>query len=160
MIDKYKTVSIIYGTRGKECACKIADLISKDHSDNIYPVKAELLAEKYLNCENIITTIKDFIESSDFCVILLTYDDINNTRVRQNILIELGMAMVLLKASQCYFFSEKIPLPEDFPSDFRHSINPNYFNPDQPEKSAAEIINYIVGKLDLASYRNILTDNN
>lgn len=160
MIDRYTKVSIIYGVRGKQCACAIADLISKYHSDYIYPVKAELLAEQYLNCENVIKTIKDIIESSDICIILLTFDDINNTRVRQNILIELGMTMVLLKASQCYFFSEKIPLPEDFPSDFKHSINPNYFNPEQPEKSAEEIVNYILRKLKIASNKSILADNN
>ena len=160
MIDTYKKVSIIYGVRGKKCACIMADLFSKYYSDYIYPIKAELLAEQYLNCENVIKTIKDIIESSDICVILLTFDDINNTRVRQNILIELGMTMVLLKASQCYFFSEKIPLPEDFPSDFKHSINPNYFNPEQPEGSAEKIVNYILGNLKIASNKSILTDNN
>lgn len=137
----------------------MADLISKYHSDNLYPIKAELLAEQYLNCENVIKTIKGIIKSSDICIILLTFDDINNTRVRQNILIELGMTMVLLKASQCYFFSEKIPLPEDFPSDFKHSINPNYFNPEQPEKSGEEIVNCILRKLKIASNKSILTDN-
>lgn len=159
MLDKYSKISIIYGIRGRSCACAMADLISKYHSDYTYPVKAELLAEQYLNCGNIITAIKDIIGSSDICIILLTFDDINNSRVRQNILIELGMAMVLLEPSQYYFFSEKIPLPGDFPSDFKHSINPNYFNPELPEQSAKKIVEYIIEKLKVNSYRNILTDN-
>jgi hypothetical protein len=74
MIDKYNRISIIYGIRGKSCACAIADLISRYHSDYTYPVMAELLAEQYLNCGNMITAIKDIIGSSDSSLkeILLT----------------------------------------------------------------------------------------
>ena len=56
-----------------------------------------------LNSENIVSTIKAIISESDVCIILLTFDDIRNTRVRQNILIELGMAMVLLDSSKIYY---------------------------------------------------------
>ena len=160
MISKYRKISIIYGTRGKKCALAIESLFNSKHTCDIYPIKSYLLAKEILNSENIVSTIKAIISESDVCIILLTFDDIRNTRVRQNILIELGMAMVLLDSSKIYYLSEKVPLPDDFPTDLKYAINPNLFNPQADNQTSERVVSTITTEIGVESYKDILTNNN
>lgn len=160
MINKYKNISIIYGASGKECALKMDAELKRLHLDDFFPIRSYILANEILSSGSILDTVKNIIASSSACIVILTFDDMNGTRVRQNVLVEIGMALMLLDKSNCFFISEKRSLPEDFPSDLQGVVNPNYFDKsdldDVVKKTTAEIIRH----LDIKNYRDILSDNN
>ena len=158
MIEQYKYISIIYGNTGRKCATYLADRIEKMHREEGYPVKTHLLADEILNSGTILDTIKDLILSSVACIVILTFDDAEGTRVRQNVLIEIGMAASCIERDKCFFISEKVPLPVDFPSDLRSSINPNYFDKDNLEDIFNKLKPVICRQLELKSNRGLLTE--
>ena len=99
MISKYKKVSIIYGRGGRDCALQIHHRLQALHEQDGMPVEAFLLAEELLSSADIIDRVRDILSASSICVILLTFDDADGSRVRQNVLIEIGIALVLLVLS-------------------------------------------------------------
>ena len=159
MINKYKKISIIYGGSGRECAKLFDGRLTELHQKEYYPIKSCILAKAILNSATIIDTVRNIISSSSACIVILTFDDVDHTRVRQNVLIEIGMALTLIPKEQCFFITEKWPLPDDFPSDLNGVINPNYFDKNDiaqtVDKTCEEIIHY----LGIKDYRNILQDN-
>ena len=128
MINKYKKVSIIYGRGGRECALRIQENLSELHDKKGMPVESHLLADELLSSADIVSRVRDIISSSAMCIILLTFDDVDGTRVRQNVLIEIGMALVLIGRDRCFAVSEKQILPDDFPSDIRGALNVNHMD--------------------------------
>lgn len=156
MISKYKKISIIYGRSGREIAVKISNRLNSLHTENFYPLSASIVAKKVMSGTPIFQQIKDTIADSDICIIILTYDDVNGTRVRQNILIEIGMALMTVDSTdRCIFLTEK-PIPEDFPSDLKGWINANIYDKDAPDEVVENIAEEVVDLLNVQSYKDIL----
>lgn len=157
MISKYKKISIIYGGSGLKCAQCINDKLNELHSKDLYPIKCSIVANQILDGRNIFNSVKNAISKSDLCIIILTFDDIDNTRIRQNVLIELGMALMTVSdTNNCIFLSEKTTLPDDFPSDLKW-INANYFDKNNPDEIAEKVSNNVIDLLKSNSYKNLLS---
>lgn len=161
MINNYKHISIIYGDSGLRCAKKIEEKLMAFHTERCFPIKTHILANSILNGEDVLKTVKSIIQNSSACIIILTFDDVNETRVRQNVLIEIGMALMMIDQEKCYFLTERYPLPDDFPSDLS-TINPNLFDKNDLEKTAKAVSNTIINDLCLkgAYSGGILFDKN
>jgi hypothetical protein len=156
MIEGYKKVSVIYGQGGRKCALGIRENIKKLHYEEGMPVESFLLADELLSSEDIVSRVKEIIESSSQCIILLTFDDADGSRVRQNVLIEIGMALVMIGREKCFVVSEKPFLPDDFPSDIRGALNLNYMDIRDAGPAADKITAEIVRKLILKSHSRLL----
>ena len=108
MISKYKVVSIIYGGEGKTYADKLYKTIEEVSKKKRYPVKAKCVMEKILTDE-LLGQVVNLFKDSEFCVIFLTQDDIvmcegeEKRRVRQNVVLEIGMALIELGRERCIF---------------------------------------------------------
>ena len=158
MINKYKKISIIYGGSGVECARKIDSEINRMHEELMYPIQSAVIANQILGGSNIFQSVKNAISDSDLCIIILTFDDVNNTRIRQNVLIELGMALMTIQNTEnCIFLTERFPLPDDFPSDLKGWINPNYFKKDQLDEIASKVCEEVRHLLKSKSHKKILS---
>ena len=158
MIDKYKKISIIYGGSGVECAREINNRLKKLHDEEMFPVKSHIIANQILGGSNIFRDVKDAISQSALSIIILTFDDVNGTRIRQNVLIELGMALMTVPhTDNCIFLSEKYPLPDDFPSDLKGWINPNYFDKNNLNEIADKVCSEVKRMLGCRSHSNILS---
>ena len=155
MISKYKNISIIYGGSGAECAEAIHQNLIQNHVSFYYPIKSLIMKKEILSSANIMETVQNIISNSSACVIILTFDDIDNTRVRQNVLIELGMALAYIKKENCFFLCDKHELPDDFPSDLKGFVNPNYFDKSNLEHTAECTAKEIISHLSLECTENI-----
>ncbi len=158
MIQEYKKISIIYGQSGRDCAKAIHRKLQKLHDEKGMPVVSYLLAEELLSSEDIVSRVKDIIVSSAQCIILLTFDDADKTRVRQNVLIEIGMALVLVGRERCYVVSERPFLPDDFPSDIRGALNLNCLDIRNADETAEKITAVMTKKLKIKTQSKILED--
>lgn len=159
MIKKYENISIIYGASGRDCAVKMEQELKRRHIEEFYPIKPYILANEVLSSSSILDTVKRIITASSACIVILTFDDVNQTRVRQNVLVELGIALTLIDLNNCFFISEKAQLPDDFPSDLKGVINPNYFDKSNPDEIVKKTCDAIIRHLGLKHYRDILKDN-
>lgn len=158
MISKYKNISIIYGGSGAECAEAIHKKLIQDHISFYYPIQSLIMKKEILSSANIMETVQNIISNSSACVIILTFDDVDNTRVRQNVLIELGMALAYIKKENCFFLCDKHKLPDDFPSDLKGFVNPNYFDKSDLDTTAESISKEIISHLNLECTKNICFD--
>lgn len=161
MISKYKKISIIYGGSGVNCARKIDEYLTKLHDEEFYPLESAVIAKQIMGGANIFKTVKNAISSSTLCIIILTFDDLQNTRIRQNVLVEIGMALMTVEnTDNCIFLSEKTPLPDDFPSDLKGWINPNYFDKDNLEEVAQKVCDEVKVLLKCKPHKNLLSAGN
>lgn len=157
MIERYKKISIIYGGSGRDVATKLNEKINALHTESFYPIVSAIVAKRVLSSASIFSQIKDAISSSDISIIILTFDDVEGTRVRQNVLVEIGMALMAVdNTDKCIFLTEKYPLPDDFPSDLKGWINANHFDKNNIDEIIDEVVEEIVGLLKLKRYKDIL----
>lgn len=111
MIRKYKTVSIVYGGTGKQYASELNERITLLAETERYPITSKLIMESILTQE-LLTGVMDLFRESEFCVAFLTADDCCVTengqrkRLRQNIVFELGMAILQLGRERCILLSD------------------------------------------------------
>lgn len=127
MIRKYKTVSIVYGGTGKQYASELNERITTLAETERYPITSKLIMESILTQE-LLTGVMDLFRESEFCVAFLTADDCSVTengrrkRLRQNIVFELGMAILQLGRERCILLSDfdvhdpSFELPSDMSS--------------------------------------------
>ena len=151
MISNYKKISIIYGHGGHNCAVALKKRLLELHTEKGFPIDPHIIADEVMDGKEIFTRVRDIISSSSLCIILLTFDDIAKTRVRQNVLVEIGMASILVGKDNFIVFSEKSPLPNNFPSDIRGILNPNLLDIRKQNEAVEKITNAIMEKLDLKS---------
>ncbi len=160
MIERYKKISIIYGGSGRDVATRLNERINALHTEQFYPISSAIVAKRVLSCAPIFSQIKEAISSSDMCIIILTFDDVGQTRVRQNVLIEIGMALMAVDdTDKCIFLTEKDPLPDDFPSDLKGWINANRFDKNNIDEVIGNVVQEIVFRLKLKTYKNILSSD-
>ncbi|MCR4792852.1 MAG: nucleotide-binding protein [Lachnospiraceae bacterium] len=160
MIRKYSKIAIIYGGTGKKLAHGLGEQISKMHKDNQFPMQPMLLEKSILNSDSIMSHVIGMVHESSLCVIIFTFDDADQTRVRQNVLIETGIAWSLKGKEKCIFLSNLLNLPDDFPSNIKTEININYFDADDFSERAVQVSNEIIDILKLEDTRKQLVDEN
>lgn len=111
MIQKYKIVSVIYGGKGREYAEQLSTKITDLAQTERYPISAKLIMERILTQE-LLSGVMELFRESEFCVAFLTADDCcvveNNQRkrLRQNVVFELGMAIIRFGRDRCILLSD------------------------------------------------------
>ena len=139
MISKYKTVSIIYGGSGRGYAELLNEKISKVSEKQRYPICSKLIMETILTKE-LLSDVINLFKESEFCVAFLTADDVvmagnKKLRLRQNVIFELGMALIQLGRERCMLLCDFDYRSADFdlPSDM-NSLEILCFEPDDIDK--------------------------
>ncbi len=145
MIYGYKKVSIIYGGKGSEYAKLIEEKLNQLHFEKRYPIKTMCINSDWVS-NTILSDVIGAIKDSDLIYIVFTLDDIGcrkadydkkgveaiNPRLRQNVLIELGMALAVtdmdINKIKVVANFEKSVLGDDFPSDIRDALNIKVFD--------------------------------
>ncbi len=124
MIKKYKTVSIVYGSSGRVYAEKLNAKIENLQSELRYPIQSKIVMESILT-RDILSSVTSLFRDTQICITILTADDVCLTgndkkcRVRQNVIMELGMALFHLGRENCILLStfdprdERVELPSD-----------------------------------------------
>ncbi len=111
MIQGYKNISIIYGGTGREYAQTLKNKIEDISNAERFPICARVINDRVLTRELLHDVMKQFKEC-DFCVAFFTKDDsclvenTKKTRLRQNVIFELGMALIELGRERCIFLSD------------------------------------------------------
>lgn len=127
MISKYKIISIVYGGKGKAYAERLDKKIEMISAKERYPLATKLIMESVLTGELLSGVMKLFRES-EFCIAFLTADDVcvfgdeTHYRLRQNVVFEIGMALIELGRERCILLSDfdcsqkEFELPSDMMS--------------------------------------------
>ena len=159
MITRYKTVSIIYGGRGKKYAERLNDSITGVAEKERYPIAAKMIMESILTRE-LLSDVMGLFRESEFCVAFLTADDIcviegtNRYRLRQNVVFEIGMALIQLGRERCILLSDFdcMTANVDIPTDM-NSLEIRQFDPEQLDA----VIEDVLGKILKDSGHSLLT---
>lgn len=174
MIQKYKTVSIIYGGTGKKYAAEFSDKIHVLAEKERYPISAKMIMERILTQE-LLSGVMNLFRESEICITFLTADDCcikengQYKRLRQNIVFELGMAIFHLGREHCILLSD-FDIHDPFfelPSDM-NSLEIKQFDPDRFSEEMDDVISKILqlsknsacvnGMADeIPQYNNLLT---
>lgn len=149
MIQKYKVVSVVYGGTGKQYAAELNERITRLSETERYPISSKLIMESILTQE-LLTGVMDLFRESELCVAFLTADDCCVTekgqrkRLRQNIVFELGMAILQLGRECCILLSDFDVHDSSFelPSDMGSLVIRNF----TPE-NYSEVIDEVISKI-------------
>lgn len=173
MLSSYKKISIIYGGEGRSYASKIKEELERLHHEEKYPLFVNDLNTEWVG-HDILGDVVKAIKNSDLIFIVFTLDDIgaskknfekdgNNAlrgRLRQNVLIELGMALVVVgeHKEKIMVVSDfnKTELGDDFPSDIRNSLEMRQFRKDNFEEILGSLIDHVRHKFGIEPTTNIL----
>ena len=110
MIKKYKKISIIYGSTGRTHAAHLHQKISTLADEMRYPLQSFIVMERILTTD-ILSDVTNLFRESEICVAILTADDCciedgrQYYRLRQNVVMELGMALFHLGRKHCILLS-------------------------------------------------------
>ena len=146
MLRGYQNVAIIYGGTGKSYAAALHQRITQVSRQQRYPLSASIVLERILTRE-LLADVMALFRDSAFCVAFLTADDRCLTedscrlRLRQNVVLELGMALTQLGRERCILLSDFDPRsPEfDLPSDL-NSMEITRFDPTEPEEMLTAVM--------------------
>jgi len=167
MIQKPKQVCLIYGGAGKRYAHAIAERIQHEECETRTPITATLILEQILTGD-LVGGLMHIVRNSDLFIIFLTAEDIGGpstsklkSRVRQNVLLEIGMALYAAGDSardKLILVSDVENLEQlDIPSDLS-SFSIKSFDRNSFDAFSEELIKKILGLLLIQSRRNLLAD--
>ena len=172
MLNTYKKISIIYGGCGRNYASSIKEELEKLHNEEHYPIYVNDLNTPWIG-HNILGDVVSTIKSSDLIYIVFTLDDVGADkrtydkkgkralvrRLRQNVLIELGMALVVVgnNMDRIKFIAnfKKSELGDDFPSDIR-ALSIAEFKDEEFDKMLESIKEYVRKDFGISPTSNIL----
>ncbi len=174
MLTSYKKISVIYGGNGRKYASQIKDKLQDLHEKEFYPIKIEDLNTDWVG-HDVLGTVVKTIRNSDLIYIVFTLDDIGASkrayeqngddalvgRLRQNVLIELGMALVVCDNTEKIKIVanfNKNELGEDFPSDIRNALSIREFSNGNFDEVLDSICRFIRNDFDVAPTKNLLHD--
>lgn len=161
MISQYKTVSIVYGGKGRLYAEKLNNRITELSEKERYPIQSKIIMENILTKE-LLSDVIGLFKQSEICVAFLTADDVIGTedtkyRFRQNVVFELGMALIQLGRERCILLSDfdvKDALFE-LPSDM-NSLEIRQFS----SEDIGRVIDDVVEKILQESRFSVITGKN
>lgn len=175
MLTSYKKISIIYGGSGKEYADCIKQELDNLHQNSFYPIRVDLLSTDWVG-HDILSSVIDTIRNSDLIYIIFTLDDVGASRrsyldvgekalvgrLRQNVLIELGMALVVVgkdtEKIKIIADFDKSDLGNDFPSDIRNALVIRSFTKDSFDNVVSSIVNHVCNDFGIEPTNGILHD--
>lgn len=159
MIQKYKIVSVVYGGTGKQYVAELNERITRLSETERYPISSKLIMESILTQE-LLTGVMDLFRESEFCVAFLTADDCcvtengHRKRLRQNVVFELGMAILQLGRERCILLSDfdvhdpSFELPSDMSSlGIRNFTSENY----------SEVMDEVISKILKMSCNSLIS---
>lgn len=159
MISKYKNISVIYGGTGRKYAeifsKRISDISEKDR----YPLSSTMIMESILTGE-LLTDVMNLFRKSEFCVAFLTADDVcvvdnkERYRLRQNVVFEIGMALIQLGRERCILLSDFDCRTDnmEFPTDM-NSLEIRQFSP----QDINSVMNDVLAKILEQSSVSLIT---
>ena len=177
MLNSYRKISIIYGGKGRDYATRIRDKIEALHFDEHYPVYVRDLNTFWME-HNFLKDVIEAIKDSDMIIVLFTLDDVGTRkdtfdkegvealkgRLRQNILIELGMALVAVgdDMRRIHIFSDfnERELGNEFPSDLESLHIDHFSEKNFEDKVLVKIERYIKETLKVVPTTHILHEEN
>lgn len=150
MLKKYKTVSIVYGGSGAAYARQLNTLITSHAARERYPLTSCIVLESILT-HALLDSVKDIFHNCDFCVAILTADDValvkeeKKRRLRQNVVFELGMALFQLGRERVILLSDFDPdaADVDLPSDIKE-LSVKQFTAENQEKVFRDVLDKIL----------------
>lgn len=150
MLKKYKLVSIIYGGSGTKYAQEMNELILRRSEEQRYPITSKIVMESVLTGD-LLTSITDLFTQTEYCLAFLTADDCcvcgdrQVYRLRQNVVLELGMAIYRLGRSKCILLSDFDPTRGDIelPSDLK-GVDIKYFVPEEREQVFEAVLDKVL----------------
>ena len=149
MIRRYKDVSIIYGGTGRKYADALHKKVSELSEEERYPIKSTIINDRILTGD-LFGSVVSLFKDSEFCVAFLTKDDCVKSdkgdlyRLRQNVVFELGMALIEIGRERCILLSDFDTKEADFelPSDMK-GLNYKRFT----ESNMESVLDDVVKKL-------------
>ena len=159
MIQRYKDVSIIYGGSGRRYAEALNDKLTKISQEKRYPIQATIINEKILTRE-LLSDVMRLFKESEFCVAFLTKEDycmvggIEKKRLRQNVVFEMGMALIELGRERCIILSDFDVKESDF--DLPSDMNSLEILPFDGE-NLDEVLDDVIDKLLKLSQKSVVT---
>lgn len=150
MLKQYKLVSIIYGGSGTKYAREMNELIQRRSEDKRYPITSKIVMESVLTGD-LLTSITDLFTRTEYCLAFLTADDCcirgdeQVYRLRQNVVLELGMAIYRLGREKCILLSDFDPARTDveLPSDLK-GVDIKYFAPEEREQVFEAVLDKVL----------------
>ena len=97
----------------------MSERFNKTSTDERYPIQATIMNQRILT-RKLLTDVMQLFKESKFCVTFLTKEDcclVGNTekkRLRQNVVFELGMALIELGRERCILLSDFSVKGSDF----------------------------------------------
>lgn len=150
MLKQYKLVSIIYGGSGTKYAREMNELIQRRSEERRYPITSKIVMESVLTGD-LLTSITDLFTRTEYCLAFLTADDCcirgdeRVYRLRQNVVLELGMAIYRLGREKCILLSDFDPARGDveLPSDLK-GVDVKYFAPEEREQVFEAVLDKVL----------------
>lgn len=150
MLKQYKLVSIIYGGSGTKYAREMNELIQRRSEERRYPITSKIVMESVLTGD-LLTSITDLFTRTEYCLAFLTADDCcirgdqQVYRLRQNVVLELGMAIYRLGREKCILLSDFDPARGDveLPSDLK-GVDIKYFAPEEREQVFEAVLDKVL----------------
>ncbi len=175
MLYGYKKISIIYGGVGSFYASEIEKALKNLHQSEHYPIKVDCINTDWVS-HNVLRDVISAIKDSDLIYIVFTLDDIGSRksdfeksgdsalkpRLRQNVLIELGMALAVTDMNidriKVIANFDKNALGDDFPSDIRDALAIRAFSDDKFSEVLISICEYVKSEFSLPQTKEVLKD--
>lgn len=165
MVRKYKTVSIIYGGKGRDYATFLNDKLTALSNKERYPIEPKIIMERVLTRE-LLSDVMTLFDESEFCVAFLTADDVyasndgGKKRLRQNVVFELGMALIQMGRERCILLSDFDVHSSDFelPSDM-NSLEIRQFDSATFEETIDDVVHKILELSRTSANDNIVSES-
>ena len=150
MIERYKTVSIVYGGSGGDYARTLNKMINDYEKENRYPITSRIVMESILT-KDILDEVSKLFRETEICIAILTAEDCcikgedQVYRLRQNVVFELGMAFFHLGRERCILlgdFGDKLSQVE-IPSDMS-SLDIRFFNQETQMQVFEEVLKKVL----------------
>lgn len=170
MINEYANISVIWGGEfGQKYSLRIQRIINGLHQNEGYPVRCRV-QNSFVPSSNILCDVKELFHECDYVIMLLSATDegrcIGDTgvslkkRLRQNVLLELGMAIALVGEDRLACLTDfdpdelgDIELPSDLKPLFVNNIK------DKKDSELKKILlDIFIQKLGLSSCKQLYSN--
>ncbi len=168
MIKGYKNISIIYGRSGRDYASHLHQKIETMASEFRYPLRSRIVMESILT-QDILSAVTSLFRETEICIAFLTADDYciegeeKKYRLRQNVVMELGMALFHLGREKCILLSDFDPHDPniELPSDI-NGVEIKFFDAPSCETVFDDVLQKILTlsktiEGEIPQYNNLLT---
>lgn len=171
MIQRYKTISIVWGTSVQNDATTFKKYLEQLHLKKRYPLEPIIVNDPAISPE-LNQEVKALIKRSDFCIVMLSLDDFGckeadfaterekalRKRIRQNVVLELGMALNQFTSKNYWLLSNYDTGKEqaEIPSDIR-GLSTNIYAASELKKKIAVLSADLLTKLHIQPNRHLLS---